>query len=119
MCAGGLTVEKLKRETGIDNSQLTTMIREEDINKIAVHFGHVETYLDRLGLLPAQQADVKDIVYTRNTALAMAEALKLWCQPNPYTATFQALVEILLDLRRGDVAVRVCQYITEEVPKQK
>ena len=95
------------------------MIREEDINKIAVHFGHVETYLDRLRLEPAQQADVKDMVYTRNTALGMAEALKLWCQPNPYAATFQALLEILLDLRRGDVAVRVCQYITEEVPKHK
>ena len=95
------------------------MIREEDIIKIAVHFGHVETYLDRLGLLPAQQADVKDMVYTRNTELAMAEALKLWCQPDPYAATFQALLEILLDLRRGDVAVRVCQHITEEVPKHK
>ena len=119
LCAGGLTIEKLKRETGVDDSQLATMIRQEDINKIAVHFGHVETYLDRLGLLPAQLADVKDMVYTQNTELAMAEALKLWRQPDPYAATFRALVEILLDLRRGDVAVRVCQYITEEVPKHK
>ena len=116
---GGLTIEKLKRETGVDDSQLATMIRQEDINKIAGYFGYVETYLDKLGLEPAQQADVKDIVYTRNTALATAEALKLWCQPDPYAATFQALVNILLDLRRGDVAVRVCQYITEEVPKHK
>ena len=95
------------------------MIRQEDINKIAGYFGHVETYLDRLRLEPAQQADVKDIVYTQNTALAMTKALKLWRQPDPYAATFQALLEILLDLRRGDVAVRVCQYITEEVPKHK
>ena len=118
-CAGGLTLEKLKRETGVDDSQLGTMIREEDINKIAVHFGHVEMYLDRLGLEPFQWTIVKDMAYTHNTALAMAEALKLWRQPDPYAATFQALLEILLDLRRGDVAVRVCQYITEEVPKHK
>ena len=114
-----LTIEQLRRETGIDDSQLATTIREEDIIKIAGYFGYVETYLDKLGLEPAQQADVKDIVHTRNTAIAMAEALRLWCQPNPYTATFRALLEILLDLRRGDVAVRICQYITEEVPKYK
>ena len=118
-CAGGLTVEKLKRETGIDESQLVTMIRQEDINKIAGLFDEVETYLDKLGLLPAQQTDVKDTAYRHGTALAMTKALKLWCQPDPYAATFQALLEILLDLRRGDVAVRVCQYITEEVPKHK
>ena len=116
---GGLTVEKLKRETGVDDSQLATMIREEDINKIAGLFDEVETYLDKLRLLPAQQTDVKDIAYRHSTTLAMTKALKLWRQPDPYAATFQALVEILLDLRRGDVAVRVCQYITEEVPKHK
>ena len=118
-CAGGLTIEKLKRETGVDDSQLATMIREEDINKIAGLFDEVETYLDKLGLLPAQQTDVKDIAYRHGTTQAMTKALKLWRQPDPYTATFQALLEILLDLRRGDVAVRVCQYITEEVPKHK
>ena len=116
---GGLTVEKLKRETGVDDSQLATMIREEDINKIAGLFDEVETYLDKLRLLPAQQTDVNDIAYRHSTIQAMIKALKLWRQPDPYAATFQALVEILLDLRRGDVAVRVCQYITEEVPKHK
>ena len=119
-CAGGLTIEQLKRETGIDDFQLATMIKDEDINKIARYFGHVETYLDGPGLIPSDQADVKDIVHCQHsTALAITEALKRWRQPNPFTATFQALLEILLDLRRGDVAVRVSQYITEEVPKHK
>ena len=81
---GGLTVEKLKRETGVDDSQLATMIREEDINKIAGLFDEVETYLDKLRLLPAQQTDVKDIAYRHSTTLAMIKALKLWCQPDPY-----------------------------------
>ena len=52
------------------------MIRQEDINKIAGYFGHVETYLDGLGLIPSDQADVKDIVHSQHSnALAMAEAL--------------------------------------------
>ena len=62
-----LTVKQLRKETGVDDSQLVTIIREEDIIKIAGYFGHVETYLDKLGLKPAQQADVKDIVYTHAT----------------------------------------------------
>ena len=114
-----LTIEQLKRETGVDDSQLATMIREEDINKIAGLFDEVETYLDKLGLLPAQQTDVKDIAYRHSTTQAMTKALKLWRQPDPYAATFRALLEILLDLRRGDVALKVCQYVNEEVPKQK
>ena len=119
MYTGTLTFEELKRETRVDDSQLATMIREEDITKIAGLFDDVETYLDKLGLFPAQQTDVKDIAYQHSTALAITKALKLWCQPNPFAATFEALLQILLDLRRGDVAIRVCQYIIEEVPKHK
>ena len=119
LSTANLTIEKLKQETGIDDSQLTTMIREEDINKIAGLFDNVETYLDMLGLLPAQQTDVKDTVVRHSTEQAMIKALKLWRQPNPYNATFKALIEILLDLRRGDVAINVCQYITENIPKCK
>ena len=95
------------------------MIREEDISKVAGLFNEVEIYLDKLGLLTAQQTDIKDIAYRHSTTQAMTKALRLWRQPDPYAATFQALLEILLDLRRGDVAVRVCQYITKEVPKHK
>ena len=72
-----------------------------------------------LGLLPAQQTDVKDTAFRHSTALATAKALKLWRQPNPYAATFKSLIKILIDLKRGDVAVRVCQYISNEVPKHK
>ena len=95
------------------------MIREEDINRIACLFDEVETFLDKLGLGPAQQTDVKDIAYRYNTTQAMTRALKLWRQPNPFIATFETLLEILLSLSRGDVALRVCQLITEEVPKHK
>ena len=119
LCAGGLTVEKLKRETGVDDSQLATRIREEHLHDLAGCFVQLETYLDRLGLNPAQQTDIHDLAAQRGTQIAMAQALKLWRQPKPWLATYRALVEILLDLRRGDVAFRVCQYITEEFPKHK
>ena len=111
-----LTVEDLKRRTGVTDAQLDTEIIEQDIQDLAGCFDEVDTYLYKLKLTPAQQTDVKDLAYQRNTTVAMAEALKLWCQPNPFAATFKALLEILLDLRRGDVAVRVCQFIMNRVP---
>ena len=111
---GVLTIEQLQRETAIDDAQLAVTIGEEDIIKIAPLFDEVEAYLDKLKLLPAQQTDVKDVAYRHSTAQGMTKALKLWSQPNPYNATFRALLEILLDMRRGDVAVGVCRYITEK-----
>ena len=116
---GSLSIENLKRKTGIDDSQLATVIREEDISKVAGLLDEVDIYLDMLGLLQAQQTDIKDIAYRHSTTQAMTKALTLWRQPDPSAATFRALLEILLDLNREDMAVRVCQYITEEVPKHK
>ena len=115
---GLLTIEDLKRRTGINDAQLDTLITEDDINVLANLFDNVRSYLDMLQLKPAQQTDIMDLANWGGTRTAMAQALKLWCEPNPFAATFRALLEILLDLRRGIVAVRVCQYIIEEIPRE-
>ena len=117
--ADDLSLEHLMMEYRIDNTQLDTKIREEDLPDLAECFDCVEDYLYKLGLKAGQQTDIKDLAFRFNTKTAMTEALKLWRRPNPLSATYRALLHILLDLRRGDVAVRVCQYITENVPKQK
>ena len=72
-----------------------------------------------MNLTPGQQTDVKDLAYRQSTMVAIAEALKLWRQPNPFAATFKTLLEIILSLRRGDVAVRICKYVTENIPAIK
>ena len=107
------------REYDVTDEQLNTKIREEDIYDLAGYFDCVETYLDKLGLTAGQQTDVKDLAFRCNTKIAMLEALKLWRQPKPWLATYRTLLQILLDLKRGDVAVSVCQYIKEEIPRQK
>ena len=112
-------VAELKRECGVSDEQLNTKIREEHLHDLAGCFDQLETYLDRLGLNPAQQTDIQDLAAQRGIQIAMAQALKLWRQPKPWLATYGALVKTLLDLRRGDVADRVCQYIKQEIPKHK
>ena len=106
-------------EYRINDTQLDTKIREEDLFKLASCFDNLENYLDELRLNPAQQTDIYDLEYLRGIQAAMTKALKFWRQPNPLSATFRALLQILVDLKRGDVAVRVCQYIIENIPKEK
>ena len=110
-----LTIEDLKRRTGVSDGQLDTEIIEHDLPDLAGCFDEVETYLYRLNLTPGQQTDVKDLAYRKSTMVAMTEALKLWRQPNPFAATFRTLLKITLSLGRGDVAVRICKYVTEKV----
>ena len=112
-------MEDLQRITKTSNCQLDTMIREEDLYDIAGHFDCVENYLDRLRLTAGQQAQIEDLAERRDIQTAMTKALKYWRQPNPYIATYRTLLQILLDLKRGDVADRICQYITENIPKHK
>ena len=106
-----LTIKDLIRNTGVSNTQLDTKIIEHDLHSLAECFDNVETYLHKLGLNEGQQTDVEDLACRCSTKIAMVKALKLWCQPNPFAATFRALLEILLDLKRGDVAVKVCESI--------
>ena len=110
-----LTVEGLKRRTGVSDGQLDTEIIEPDLPDLAGCFDEVETYLYKLNLTPGQQTDVKDLAYRQSTMVAMTEALKLWRQPNPFATTFRTLLNITLSLGRGDVAVRICKYVTENV----
>ena len=111
-----LTVEDLKRRTGVSDVQLDSQIIENDLPHLAGCFDEVDLYLYKLELTPGQQTDIKDLAFQRSTTVAMATALKLWRQPNPFAATFRALLEMLLDLKRGDVAICVCQHIKSKVP---
>ena len=106
------------RRTGVNSTQLNLEITAHDLHSLAECFDNVEDYLDRLSLNEGQQTDIKDIAYQRSTKTAMVKALKLWHQPNPFAATVQALLEILLDLKRGDVAVKVCQCVIDNAARE-
>ena len=113
----GLTLAVLKKRNRVSDTQLDTEVIEHDIYILAGCFDNLENYLDQLRLTPGQQTYIYDIAVRQDIQTAMAKALKLWRAPNPLVATFRALLTIILDLKRGDVAVRVCQYIADRVPQ--
>ena len=109
-----MTINELKTCINVTDSQLDNQIQRKDLFKLSGYFDNVDTYLDHLGLSRSQQTDIKDLAFRRGTQIAMSEALRLWREPNPYTATYRALVEVLLNLKKGGVAVEVCSYLNSK-----
>ncbi len=65
-----------------------------------------------MGLPPAEQADVNMLYHREGTQTAMMKCLKIWKQHNPYQATYRALLDIVLGLKKGDTAHQICQQFT-------
>ena len=109
------TVNELKTHLKVTDNDLNLQIEEEDMLKISAHFESVENYLVHLGLSVSQQTDIKDLASRRGTQIAMCKALGLWREPNPYAATYRALLEKLLDLGKGEVAAKVCAHLKSKI----
>ena len=91
----------------MSSDQLDCEIEEGDITYLAQHFDNVELYLRVFGLTAAEQNDVRQ---KQGTHVAMTECLSLWRRHNPSTATLRTLLDILLSLRKEEIASNVCSY---------
>ena len=94
---------------GMTDNQLDCEIEERDIACLAEHFDSVELYLGVFELSNAEQTDVKNAAVS-STQTAMIRCLSLWRRHNPSTATLRALLEILLRLRKVEIASKFCSY---------
>ena len=111
-----LTVDTLTQNVaGLTDDKLNKTIEDQHLRPLAGYFDRIDGYVEKFQLPPGKQTDVRDLSFRRGTQTAMAEALKQWRNPNPFSATYRALLEILLDMKRGDVAAGVAKYIAEKV----
>ena len=109
-----LSIDLLKRETQITDEWLGQRLEEADLPEVAACFDSTEDYVEKLGLKPGHQADVRTQAFVNGNEAGMKVALKYWRNRNPVEATFRALLLILLSLVKGDVAVRVCKYLSDK-----
>ena len=109
-----LSISELKRATGVTDQQLDKELEDIDFYMLGVQFDTVFGLLEELGLNPADRANVKRRVDHESIQSGVALALRLWQSVNTSAATFRALVRILLRLRKGNVAVRICNYIVNK-----
>ena len=109
-----MSIDFLKRETNVTDDQLDQRLEEADLPEVAACFDNPEYYVQILGLTPGQQTDVRTKAFVSGTHIGMMVALTYWRNKNPVKATFRALLLILLSLLKGDVAVRVCKYLSDK-----
>ena len=90
---------------------LDSEIEQHDLIFLASYFDQIELFLDQLGLTGGEKDDIKKKCDT--TQLKMTEALSLWRKHDPTKATFRELINITQNLRRGDIARDIEQYVSQ------
>ena len=103
-------LERLIKDHCIGSELLECEIEEVDIAYLAQHFDDVEFYVMVFGLTSAEQVDVKTTKYRSGNQVAIAECLSLWRKHDPSSATLRSLLEVLLRLRKEEIASKVCGH---------
>ena len=96
------------------DEQLHKCIHEADLSELAACFENTDDYVEILGLTPGQQTDVRTQAFVNGIQTGMKLALKYWKKGNPHKATYRDLLPKLFFLRKGDVAVRVCKFLSNK-----
>ena len=101
-------LQQIMNKCQLSTSQINREIQQKDIPFLAAKFNIVELYVDAMELSPGEQNDVSKKL---NTQLAMIECLKIWKRRKLSQATFRALLEMLVELKKEEIANQVCQYL--------
>ena len=111
-----ITIETVKKKTGVTDEQLNKMIDTSDLHKLAGCFDQVGDYLDKLRLTPIEQSEIKKMESAEGSQSAMREALRKWHDKDRYSATYGTLINLTIELDKVNVAYNIANYI---VTKQK
>ena len=105
-----MTLKGLVKRHHLTDVQLNHEIRNGDIPILAKYFNKIELYPKLMNLDPAEEQDVVNNLNT-SSQVAMIKCLSLWKEHDPFKATYVALLEILLRLKKGEIANNVCLYL--------
>ncbi len=98
-------LQRLMDKYQLTTSQINREIQQKNIPYLARHFDNVEVYIYLLELTPGEQSDVR-LKRTESNHLAMTECLTIWKRKKPRQATFRALLEMLVMLRKEGLLLK-------------
>ncbi len=107
-------IKELKSKFNVTENQLRQEITPDD-HILAGCFADYDIFMGKLGLTESEKKDTIVVEHEHGSQSAMRKALTLWHKKNPLTATYKALVKIALDLKDGQTANNICQYIKSNV----
>ncbi len=107
------SLQKLIKRYGPTDEQLNSEIEYSDFPYLVEYFDGVTIYSSAMGLTLAEQADLNALYHARGTQVAMTECLTFWKRHDTSVATYKALLEMLLGLRKEETAHQICQHLTQ------
>ena len=106
-----MSIELFQEKTKVTDEQLNKIVEEIDFPNIADCCDDPDLYVAKFNLTPSEQCDVRKEATTK---AKMMIALKFWRTNHPFEATFRALLQIMISLRKGEAAKQVCSYLLEK-----
>ncbi len=106
-------LQELASRYNLTAEQLNSEIEHSDFPCLALYFDNVDIYSHIMELTASEQADVKMLYFREGTQAAMVKCLLFWRTHNPFTATYRALLELLLGLRKERIADQICQHLLD------
>jgi len=110
-------MEELKTNIGISDDDLDTRVLDSNIPVLSMYFDNTDHYIELFGLSPGQHTDVneeKSKATLDRTEAGMKLVLKYWIKKDPANATYRSLLKHLISIRKGDIAIKVCEFIHSE-----
>ncbi len=103
-------IQQLMDKYQLTTSQVSREIQPNNVPYLAVLFDNVELYVDAMELTPSEQMNVlrQDVT----TCIKMIECLMIWKKKKLSQATFSALLEMLVKLKKEAIADQICQYLS-------
>ena len=82
-----------------------------EISQLLMNKLNTDRLCTMFGLSRTEREDVKGAICYKGTVHGLYTCLIIWRQPNPFQATFKAILEIFLKVRRGDIAMDIGEYM--------
>ncbi|XP_064401366.1 uncharacterized protein LOC135347339 isoform X3 [Halichondria panicea] len=106
----GIQESSTKRSSGLAVNSYSMEIPSHDLVYLADFFDCVDFLVDLLELTPAEKSDAAKKCTTQT---AVHFCLSCWKKREPEKATFQALLDIVRKLKRGDIFRNIKRYFDE------
>ncbi len=110
---GSSVLQGLMDKYQLSTAQVDREVQQKDVPYLAASFDNVELYVDAMELSSGEQSDVRKM---ESNHVAMIKCLNIWKRKKLSQATFRALLDMLVNLRKITITDQVCQYLKVSVP---
>ncbi len=93
--------------------KLPLQIEQRDMTLVAGLFDNMELYFDQLELTDCERSDVRSSALLNGTQVGMSTALSVWKSHGSWHATYGALLDIVLKLKKESIALKLCEYLDQ------